>query len=332
MLRPLRRGRGHGGQAQQERHRDPPGRARRDPGDPAGRRPQHGYRREDAEEHREPLGERPLHVTGVEQERVPRVLLVPGLAAADEGSDARRLEHRGQALVRQHQEHRRGGGREHDHDESDPPDLGRTGPQRAQHRNGSGQERREGHQAARRDGGRHRSDQQAHHQREEPPRGHRPLHGDDREQQAQAHPRLRAQADGERQEPRQCREGGQPPDASPGTERAAARKQPRDDETGQDTPTEQGQQHRRQPHPCRRGGDARPGEVQVVEPAERRLRSVQPAVDVADEARAGPVPHDAGDVAVIDRDGPDDPPERHDPADHQVRAARPPPGPGEQPG
>ena len=95
------------------------------------------------------------------------------------------------------------------------------------------------------------------------------------------------------------------------------------------------------------GRDQRPGVVQLVEPAERGLGGIEPAVDVADEPVLAAAADDAGDVAVVDRDRADHPPHAEQGRDRGVdrravattaaaaaapgAASGPPPGAGRTP-
>ncbi len=65
--------------------------------------------------------------------------------------------------------------------------------------------------------------------------------------------------------------------------------------------------------------------VRLVEPAERGLRGVEPAVHVADEAVVAATADDAGDVAVVHGARPDHPPPAQQRCHHRVHRAGAPP-------
>ena len=78
------------------------------------------------------------------------------------------------------------------------------------------------------------------------------------------------------------------------------------------------------------GGDRGPPGVRLVEPAERGLGGVEPAVDVADEPVVAAAADDARDVAVVDGARADDPPQQEQRRDRAVDGPGSPPAGGQQ--
>ena len=299
----------HDGQRQQQRHDHPPLRT-------AAHRHEHRRRGQQRDQHGGPAADRALEAVG-QQLGVALRLLVPGRAAADQRPHAGGFEHRAEALVVDHEQHRRRRPRDQCGDHRPSVQVG-AGAQEPQHRPSAREERGERDQAAGRERRRGAREQEAQHERQQPAGGHRALDEEPAAQEARRHPRLGPQPQAQRHPPGGERERREPRlvDAEPG-EGAA----------GQQSPGQEAEQGGGQAHPQRARRYLRPRPEQVVEPAERRLRGVEPAVDVADEAVLAAAADDARDVAVVDGDRSDDPPEAEQRGDGEVDEAGTPPAP-----
>ena len=220
MLGPLRRREHHDGQREQQRDDHPPLRA------PAHRH-EHGRRGEQRDQHRGTAADRALEAFG-QQVVVALGLPVPGRAAADQRPHPRGLQHRGEALVVDHQQHGRRGRGDQRGDQRPPVQVG-AGAQEPATPAGAREERDERDQAAGGERGGGAREQEAADQRQEPAGGDRALDEHPAAQQPRRDPRLGPQPQAERHPPGGERERGEPGlvDAQPG-ERVAGQQHPGD--------------------------------------------------------------------------------------------------------
>ena len=283
-------------------------------------------------EHRGPPADRALHVARGQEQGVALELLVPGEPATDPAAHPHGLGQRGRPLVGGHEQQGRRarrdeGGHQRGGPQHSPQVQVGARPQPAQQRDGRGEHRGGGHHPARRDRRRRPGHRQRRGQGQHPARGDGPLDGQEGQHRPDRHPWLRPQAQVQRHPPGAERERGHPRRPAQAPDPTQARQQqPRHQE-----PAQQPEQRRRQPHPRRRGRDRGPPVVRLVEPAERGLGGVEPAVDVADEAVVAAAADDAGDVAVVHGPRPDHPPHAQQRRHHGVDRAGAPPAARQQP-